>query len=97
MFSKKPHADVKKSTQKFLDSKKDSFTRLKHLRIVIGELALQTVIFLHYIFPNTFIYRMNQEFYCLFFSNYIKSNRIRKDLCIKLIGYANFILLITLI
>uniref|UniRef100_A0AAV2JAW9 Rap-GAP domain-containing protein n=1 Tax=Knipowitschia caucasica TaxID=637954 RepID=A0AAV2JAW9_KNICA len=35
MFSKKPHGDVKKSTQKVLDSKKDVLTRLKHLRIVI--------------------------------------------------------------
>ncbi|XP_069882800.1 ral GTPase-activating protein subunit alpha-1 isoform X5 [Dipodomys merriami] len=35
MFSKKPHGDVKKSTQKVLDSKKDALTRLKHLRIVI--------------------------------------------------------------
>lgn len=37
MFSKKPHGDVKKSTQKVLDTKKDTLTRLKHLRIVIGE------------------------------------------------------------
>uniref|UniRef100_A0A8C9GU52 Ral GTPase activating protein catalytic subunit alpha 1 n=1 Tax=Piliocolobus tephrosceles TaxID=591936 RepID=A0A8C9GU52_9PRIM len=36
MFSKKPHGDVKKSTQKVLDTKKDALTRLKHLRIVIG-------------------------------------------------------------
>ncbi|ELW63174.1 Ral GTPase-activating protein subunit alpha-1 [Tupaia chinensis] len=37
MFSKKPHGDVKKSTQKVLDTKKDALTRLKHLRIVIGH------------------------------------------------------------
>lgn len=37
MFSKKPHGDVKKSTQKVLDTKKDALTRLKHLRCVIGE------------------------------------------------------------
>uniref|UniRef100_A0A6I8QHE5 Ral GTPase-activating protein, alpha subunit 1 (catalytic) n=1 Tax=Xenopus tropicalis TaxID=8364 RepID=A0A6I8QHE5_XENTR len=35
MFSKKTHGDVKKSTQKVLDPKKDVLTRLKHLRIVI--------------------------------------------------------------
>ncbi|XP_069065222.1 ral GTPase-activating protein subunit alpha-1 isoform X1 [Pleurodeles waltl] len=35
MFSKKAHGDVKKSTLKVLDSKKDVLTRLKHLRIVI--------------------------------------------------------------
>lgn len=37
MFSKKPHSDVKKSSQKVLDSKKDCLSRLKHLRIVLGE------------------------------------------------------------
>ncbi|XP_031643842.1 ral GTPase-activating protein subunit alpha-1 isoform X3 [Oncorhynchus kisutch] len=37
MFSKKPHGDVKKSTPKVLDPKKDVLTRLKHLRIVIGH------------------------------------------------------------
>ncbi|CAB3248898.1 unnamed protein product [Arctia plantaginis] len=35
MFSKKPHQDVKKSTVKIQDSKKDSATRLKHLKIVL--------------------------------------------------------------
>lgn len=40
MFSKKPHGDVKKSTQKVLDPKKDVLTRLKHLRIVIGKLGI---------------------------------------------------------
>ncbi|KAL7992530.1 hypothetical protein Chor_016786 [Crotalus horridus] len=37
MFSKKPHGDVRKSTQKVLDTRKDPLTRLKHLRVVIGE------------------------------------------------------------
>lgn len=37
MFSKKPHGDVRKSTQKVLDARKDPLTRLKHLRVVIGE------------------------------------------------------------
>ncbi|CDQ98603.1 unnamed protein product, partial [Oncorhynchus mykiss] len=40
MFSKKPHGDVKKSTPKVLDPKKDVLTRLKHLRIVIGKSKL---------------------------------------------------------
>ncbi|XP_060615157.2 ral GTPase-activating protein subunit alpha-1 isoform X10 [Anolis sagrei] len=35
MFSKKPHGDVRKSTQKVLDTRKDPLTRLKHLRVVI--------------------------------------------------------------
>lgn len=39
MFSKKPHGDVRKSTQKVLDTRKDPLTRLKHLRVLIGEAA----------------------------------------------------------
>ncbi|PNF30190.1 Ral GTPase-activating protein subunit alpha-2 [Cryptotermes secundus] len=35
MFSKKLHADVKKSTLKIQDLKKDSATRLKHLKIIL--------------------------------------------------------------
>ncbi|XP_038071739.1 ral GTPase-activating protein subunit alpha-1-like [Patiria miniata] len=38
MFSKKAHGDVKKSSQKLLDSKKDAVTRLKHLRVVLDNL-----------------------------------------------------------
>lgn len=37
MFSKKPNIDVKKSTQKFLDGKRDFPTRLRHLKIVLGK------------------------------------------------------------
>ena len=37
MFSRKNHADVKKSAIKVLDAKKDNVTRLKHLKIVLGE------------------------------------------------------------
>lgn len=37
MFSRKSHADVRKSTQKALDPKRDVLTRLKHLRAVLGE------------------------------------------------------------
>jgi hypothetical protein len=37
MFSKKPSIDLKKSTQKFLDGKRDIQTRFKHLKIVLGE------------------------------------------------------------
>uniref|UniRef100_A0ABM5GA47 Ral GTPase-activating protein subunit alpha-2 isoform X1 n=1 Tax=Pogona vitticeps TaxID=103695 RepID=A0ABM5GA47_9SAUR len=35
MFSRRGHADVKKSTQKALDPRKDVLTRLKHLRAVM--------------------------------------------------------------
>ncbi|XP_006824859.1 ral GTPase-activating protein subunit alpha-1-like [Saccoglossus kowalevskii] len=37
MFSKKQHGDVKKSSQKVLDPKKDALTRLKHLRVVLDH------------------------------------------------------------
>ena len=36
MFSKKQTIDYKKSLQKFLDTKRDSFNRLRHLRVVLG-------------------------------------------------------------
>jgi len=36
MFSKKQSIDVKKSSQKFLDGKRDFPTRLRHLKIVLG-------------------------------------------------------------
>ncbi|KAG5857394.1 hypothetical protein ANANG_G00019000 [Anguilla anguilla] len=35
MFSRRGHGDVKKSTQKVLDPKKDVLTRLKHLRSLL--------------------------------------------------------------
>uniref|UniRef100_A0A8C9VXK2 Ral GTPase activating protein catalytic subunit alpha 2 n=1 Tax=Scleropages formosus TaxID=113540 RepID=A0A8C9VXK2_SCLFO len=38
MFSRRGHGDVKKSTQKVLDPKKDVLTRLKHLRALIDIL-----------------------------------------------------------
>jgi hypothetical protein len=38
MFGRKSHGDAKKSAVKILDPKKDTVTRLKHLRIVLGEL-----------------------------------------------------------
>lgn len=37
MFTRRQHGDVKKSTQKVLDPKKDVLTRLKHLRALLGE------------------------------------------------------------
>ncbi|XP_042565713.1 ral GTPase-activating protein subunit alpha-1 isoform X2 [Clupea harengus] len=63
MFSKKPHGDVKKSTQKVLDPKKDVLTRLKHLRIVIenadsGDLKHffdQNYSHIYYVFFENFV------------------------------------------
>lgn len=36
MFSKKAQTDVKKSAHKILDPKKDTATRFKHLKFVLG-------------------------------------------------------------
>lgn len=46
MFTKKSHQDVKKSTVKIQDSKKDSATRLKHLKIVLGKKLMCLMLFL---------------------------------------------------
>lgn len=43
MFSKKAHADLKKSTLKVLDTKKDTSTRLKHLRVVLDTADLPEI------------------------------------------------------
>lgn len=42
MFSKKI-ADVKKSTLKIQDAKKDLTTRFKHLKIILGKVALKSL------------------------------------------------------
>ncbi|KAG8275624.1 Ral GTPase-activating protein subunit alpha-2 [Homalodisca vitripennis] len=63
MFSKKLHADVKKSTQKIQDVKKESPTRFKHLRIILENVDLEEakVFFdanfshIYYIFYDNFI------------------------------------------
>ncbi|KAG8223110.1 hypothetical protein J437_LFUL014249, partial [Ladona fulva] len=41
MFSKKIHADVKKSTQKIQDPKKDTATRLRHIKIIIDNADIE--------------------------------------------------------
>ncbi|XP_033860055.3 ral GTPase-activating protein subunit alpha-2-like isoform X3 [Acipenser ruthenus] len=63
MFSRKSHGDVKKSTQKVLDPKKDVLTRLKHLRSLLdildgGEL-------------KTFFETNCSQIYFIFFENFI--------------------------
>ncbi|CAH2328382.1 ral GTPase-activating subunit alpha-1 isoform X3 [Pelobates cultripes] len=63
MFSKKTHGDVKKSTQKVLDPKKDVLTRLKHLRIVIENAES---IDLKLFFEQNF-----SHIYYVFFENFV--------------------------
>ncbi|XP_041105404.1 ral GTPase-activating protein subunit alpha-2-like isoform X2 [Polyodon spathula] len=63
MFSRKSYGDVKKSTQKVLDPKKDVLTRLKHLRSLLdildgGEL-------------KTFFETNCSQIYFVFFENFI--------------------------
>ncbi|XP_015205821.2 ral GTPase-activating protein subunit alpha-1 isoform X7 [Lepisosteus oculatus] len=63
MFSKKPHGDVKKSTQKVLDPKKDVLTRLKHLRVVIEN---ADSIDLKHFFDQNY-----SHIYYVFFENFV--------------------------
>ncbi|XP_048340778.1 ral GTPase-activating protein subunit alpha-1 isoform X12 [Sphaerodactylus townsendi] len=63
MFSKKPHGDVRKSTQKVLDPRKDPLTRLKHLRVVIENaesIDLKQFFDLHF-----------SHIYYVFFENFV--------------------------
>ncbi|XP_028576500.2 ral GTPase-activating protein subunit alpha-1 isoform X13 [Podarcis muralis] len=63
MFSKKPHGDVRKSTQKVLDTRKDPLTRLKHLRVVIENaesIDLKQFFDLHF-----------SHIYYIFFENFV--------------------------
>uniref|UniRef100_A0A672SPZ5 Ral GTPase activating protein catalytic subunit alpha 1 n=1 Tax=Sinocyclocheilus grahami TaxID=75366 RepID=A0A672SPZ5_SINGR len=63
MFSKKTHGDVRKSTQKVLDPKKDVLTRLKHLRIVIENAEPAE---LKHLFEQNY-----SHIYYVFFENFI--------------------------
>uniref|UniRef100_A0A8C5CBK5 Ral GTPase activating protein catalytic subunit alpha 1 n=1 Tax=Gadus morhua TaxID=8049 RepID=A0A8C5CBK5_GADMO len=63
MFSKKPHGDVKKSTQKVLDPKKDVLTRLKHLRIVIENAESSEL--------KQFFDQNYSHIYYVFFENFV--------------------------
>lgn len=40
MFSKKAQTDVKKSAHKILDPKKDTATRFKHLKFLLGMFVI---------------------------------------------------------
>ncbi|XP_037995658.1 ral GTPase-activating protein subunit alpha-1 isoform X14 [Motacilla alba alba] len=63
MFSKKPHGDVRKSTQKVLDTRKDPLTRLKHLRVLIDNaesIDLKQFFDLHF-----------SHIYYVFFENFV--------------------------
>ncbi|XP_062863564.1 ral GTPase-activating protein subunit alpha-1 isoform X1 [Trichomycterus rosablanca] len=63
MFSKKAHGDVRKSTQKFLDPKKDVLTRLKHLRIIIENAEAAEL--------KRFFDQNYSHIYYVFFENFV--------------------------
>ncbi|XP_062427324.1 ral GTPase-activating protein subunit alpha-2 isoform X2 [Rhea pennata] len=63
MFSRKSHADVKKSTQKALDPKKDVLTRLKHLRALLDIVDGSD---LKQFFENNY-----SQIYFVFYENFI--------------------------
>uniref|UniRef100_A0AAY5F2G0 Rap-GAP domain-containing protein n=1 Tax=Electrophorus electricus TaxID=8005 RepID=A0AAY5F2G0_ELEEL len=60
MFTRRGYGDVKKSTQKVLDPKKDVLTRLKHLRSLLGESELKT-----------FFETNCSQIYFIFYENFI--------------------------
>uniref|UniRef100_A0A669BBA0 Ral GTPase activating protein catalytic subunit alpha 2 n=1 Tax=Oreochromis niloticus TaxID=8128 RepID=A0A669BBA0_ORENI len=59
MFTRRGHGDVKKSTQKVLDPKKDVFTRFKHLRTLLGDEL------------KTFFESNSSQIYFIFYENFI--------------------------
>ncbi|NXM66853.1 RGPA2 protein, partial [Serilophus lunatus] len=63
MFSRKGHADVRKSTQKALDPKRDVLTRLKHLRALLDIVDGSD---LKQFFDNNY-----SQIYFIFYENFI--------------------------
>ncbi|XP_058690884.1 ral GTPase-activating protein subunit alpha-2 isoform X2 [Poecile atricapillus] len=63
MFSRKSHADVRKSTQKALDPKRDVLTRLKHLRALLDLVDGSD---LKQFFDNNY-----SQIYFIFYENFI--------------------------
>lgn len=45
MFIKKTHIDVKKLTSKIQDSKKDTASRLRHLKTILGKKMTNSFLF----------------------------------------------------
>ncbi|XP_059053415.1 probable Rho GTPase-activating protein CG5521 [Achroia grisella] len=71
MFTKKSHQDVKKSTVKIQDSKKDSATRLKHLKIVLEHFDVDEA---KTYFENNF-----SHVYFILYDNFIQAeNNLRQ-------------------
>lgn len=56
MFSKKALTDVKKSAHKILDPKKDTATRFKHLKFLLGTSVLKDRFAVVYLMNSTLFY-----------------------------------------
>uniref|UniRef100_A0A674ATA2 Ral GTPase activating protein catalytic subunit alpha 2 n=1 Tax=Salmo trutta TaxID=8032 RepID=A0A674ATA2_SALTR len=63
MFTRRGHGDVKKSTQKVLDPKKDVLTRLKHLRSLLDIFEKSDL--------KTFFESNCSQIYFIFYENFI--------------------------
>ncbi|XP_030574343.1 ral GTPase-activating protein subunit alpha-2 isoform X4 [Archocentrus centrarchus] len=63
MFTRRGHGDVKKSTQKVLDPKKDVFTRFKHLRTLLDIIDKSDL--------KTFFESNSSQIYFIFYENFI--------------------------
>ncbi|XP_046869757.1 ral GTPase-activating protein subunit alpha-2 isoform X1 [Hypomesus transpacificus] len=63
MFTRRGHGDVKKSTQKVLDPKKDVLTRLKHLRSLLDIIERSEL--------KTFFESNCSQIYFIFYENFI--------------------------
>uniref|UniRef100_A0A8C7U3X2 Ral GTPase activating protein catalytic subunit alpha 2 n=1 Tax=Oncorhynchus mykiss TaxID=8022 RepID=A0A8C7U3X2_ONCMY len=63
MFTRRGHGDVKKSTQKVLDPKKDVLTRLKHLRSLLDIIEKSEL--------KTFFESNCSQIYFIFYENFI--------------------------
>ncbi|XP_077094757.1 ral GTPase-activating protein subunit alpha-2 isoform X9 [Siphateles boraxobius] len=63
MFTRRVYGDVKKSTQKVLDPKKDVFTRLKHLRALLDIIDRNEL--------RTFFETNCSQIYFIFYENFI--------------------------
>uniref|UniRef100_A0AAZ3QR13 Rap-GAP domain-containing protein n=1 Tax=Oncorhynchus tshawytscha TaxID=74940 RepID=A0AAZ3QR13_ONCTS len=73
MFTRRGHGDVKKSTQKVLDPKKDVLTRLKHLRSLLDIFEKSEL--------KTFFESNCSQIYFIFYENFItlESNLKQKE------------------
>ncbi|XP_069007974.1 ral GTPase-activating protein subunit alpha-2 isoform X2 [Embiotoca jacksoni] len=63
MFTRSRHGDVKKSTQKVLDPKKDVLTRMKHLRALLDNIDKSEL--------KSFFESNSSQIYFIFYENFI--------------------------